>query len=455
MRPDVGASKPPIMRSVVVLPQPDGPSRLKNSPLTTSRSMWSTATVSPNALTTSTSLTSTVVTFVGTPEVQARGGASGAPVGRGYGSSWRVSNARHDVRALHMVRDSLQSGDATVGIRVRPRLDDHQHGSHGAAVRYRRVHRQKFRPLLTRRDPTQMTSLTHDAVIDAMRTVQEPELGRDLISLDMVKNVVIDGASLSMTIELTTPACPLKDEIERTTHAALGAIGATAVDIAWGAMVRRAQPRQSEQLVPGVKNILAVASGKGGVGKSTVSVNLAVALAQAGASVGLLDADITGPNIPQMLGVEGQPKASENNKITPLERWGVKAISIQFFVPEGQPIVWRGPLVGGAIQQFLRDVDWGELDYLVIDLPPGTSDAQLTLAQSVPLGGAVLVTTPQEVALSDVGKALAMFKRLSVPVMGIVENMSNFICPHCGEETEIFGRGGGQRFAERNELEYF
>jgi ATP-binding protein involved in chromosome partitioning len=299
-----------------------------------------------------------------------------------------------------------------------------------------------------------MPSLTHDAVIDAMRTVQEPELGRDLVSLDMVKNVVIDGSDLSMTIELTTPACPLKDEIERTTHAALDAIGATRVDITWGAMVRRSQPRQAEQLVPGVKNILAVASGKGGVGKSTVSVNLAVALAQAGASVGLLDADITGPNIPMMLGLEGQPKASENNKITPLERYGVKAISIQFFVPEGQPIVWRGPLVGGAIQQFLRDVDWGELDYLVIDLPPGTSDAQLTLAQAVPISGAVLVTTPQAVSLADVGKALAMFHRMSVPVIGLVENMTAFACPHCGELTEIFGRGGGERFAAEHKLEY-
>jgi ATP-binding protein involved in chromosome partitioning len=299
-----------------------------------------------------------------------------------------------------------------------------------------------------------MPSLTHDAVIDAMRTVQEPELGRDLISLDMVKDVVIDGSALSMTIELTTPACPLKDEIERTTNAALGAIGATHVDITWGAMVRRSQPRQAEQLVPGVKNIIAVASGKGGVGKSTVSVNLAVALAQAGASVGLLDGDITGPNIPLMLGLEGQPKASANNKITPLERYGVKAISIQFFVPEGQPIVWRGPLVGGAIQQFLRDVDWGDLDYLVIDLPPGTSDAQLTLAQAVPISGAVLVTTPQEVSLADVGKALAMFQRMSVPVLGLVENMTAFVCPHCDEVTEIFGRGGGERFAAAHDLEY-
>jgi ATP-binding protein involved in chromosome partitioning len=299
-----------------------------------------------------------------------------------------------------------------------------------------------------------MLSLTHDAVIEAMRTVQEPELGRDLIALDMVKNVVIDGSALSMTIELTTPACPLKDEIERTTNAALGAIGATNVDITWGAMVRRSQPRQPEQLVPGVKNIIAVASGKGGVGKSTVSVNLAVALAQSGASVGLLDADITGPNIPLMMGLEGQPKASANNKITPLERYGVKAISIQFFVPEGQPIVWRGPLVGGAIQQFLRDVDWGELDYLVIDLPPGTSDAQLTLAQAVPISGAVLVTTPQEVSLADVGKALAMFQRMSVPVLGLVENMTAFVCPHCNEVTELFGRGGGERFAAAHDLEY-
>ena len=203
-----------------------------------------------------------------------------------------------------------------------------------------------------------------------------------------------------------------------------------------------------------MKNVIAVASGKGGVGKSTVSVNLAVALAQAGASVGLLDADITGPNIPMMMGIDGQPKATEANKIAPLERHGVKTISIQFFVPEGQPIVWRGPLVGGAIQQFLRDVDWGELDYLVIDLPPGTSDAQLTLAQAVPISGAVLVTTPQEVALSDVAKALAMFKRMSVPVIGLVENMTAFVCPHCGELTEIFGRGGGERFAAEHGLDY-
>src|SRR3954463_10086676 len=297
--------------------------------------------------------------------------------------------------------------------------------------------------------------LTESAIYDALKNVQEPELGRDIVSLNMVKDVAISDADVSLKIELTTPACPLKDEIERNVHSVLGGLGATEVTVTWGAMVRRAQPVQAQQLLPDVKNIVAVASGKGGVGKSTVSANLAVALAMEGASVGLLDADITGPNIPLMLGVEGAPAATPSGKIAPLERYGVKVISIQFFVPEGQPIVWRGPLVGGAIQQFLRDVDWGELDYLVIDLPPGTSDAQLTLAQAVPISGAVMVTTPQDVALLDVEKALAMFRRMSVPVMGIVENMSAFICPHCGEPTEIFGRGGGEQFARRHELEYF
>jgi len=299
-----------------------------------------------------------------------------------------------------------------------------------------------------------MTTLTEGAIFDALRTVQEPELGRDLVTLNMVKGITIDGAEVALTIELTTPACPLKDEIERNARAALAAIGVAKTRITWGAMVRRAAPAAGPQLLEGVKNIVAVASGKGGVGKSTVSVNLAVALAQAGASVGLLDADITGPNIPLMMGLEGVPKASADNKIVPLERYGVKVISIAFFIPDGQPIVWRGPLVGGAVQQFLRDVAWGDLDYLVVDLPPGTSDAQLTLAQAVPISGAVLVTTPQQVAIVDVEKALAMFARMSVPVIGLVENMSAFVCPHCGEEIEIFGRGGGERFAREHDIEF-
>ncbi|MGO9178825.1 MAG: Mrp/NBP35 family ATP-binding protein [Candidatus Limnocylindrales bacterium] len=301
-----------------------------------------------------------------------------------------------------------------------------------------------------------MNELNETRVLDALRTVQEPELGRDIVTLNMVRDVQVSGeGNVAFTIELTTPACPLKDEIERNARETLQSLGARRVDVTWTSNVRRASPIQPQQLLPGVKNIIAVASGKGGVGKSTVATNLAVALAQDGASVGLLDADITGPDIPLMMGLEGQPSASPSNKIVPLERYGVKVISIQFFVPEGQPIVWRGPLVGGAIQQFLRDVDWGDLDYLVVDLPPGTSDAQLTLAQAVPISGSVLVSTPQDVALLDVTKALAMFRRLSVPVMGIVENMTAFVCPHCGEATEIFGRGGGERFARDNDLEYF
>ncbi len=299
-----------------------------------------------------------------------------------------------------------------------------------------------------------MTTLSEGAIRDALRRVHDPELGRDIVSLNMVKEIVVDGSRVDLTLELTTPACPLKDEIEVAVRRVLEPLGVAQVRVTWGAMVRRTASPQQAQLVPGVKNIIAVASGKGGVGKSTVSVNLAVALAQAGASVGLLDADITGPNIPLMLGVDGQPTASPNNKIVPLERYGVKVISIQFFIPEGQPVVWRGPLVGGAIQQFLRDVEWGELDYLVVDLPPGTSDAQLTLAQSVPVGGVVLVTTPQEVSLADVRKAAAMLRRMNVPIIGVVENMSAFVCPHCGEATEIFGRGGGERFAAEQGIEY-
>ena len=300
-----------------------------------------------------------------------------------------------------------------------------------------------------------MTTITEAAIFEALSRVPEPELGGNLVSRNMIKDLSIDGTSVAFTIELTTPACPLKEQLETNARNELAGIGVEAVKIDWSSMVRRASSSAGQQqLVPGVKNIIAVASGKGGVGKSSVSVNLAVALAQAGASVGLLDADITGPNIPMMMGVEGQPTASANNKINPLTRWGVKVISIQFFVPEGQPIIWRGPLIGGAIQQFLRDVDWGELDYLVIDMPPGTSDAQLTLAQAVPVSGAVLVTTPQEVAISDVSKALEMFKRLNVPIVGVVENMTGFVCSHCGEVTEIFGRGGGEKLAAENNLDF-
>ena len=271
--------------------------------------------------------------------------------------------------------------------------------------------------------------------LEALRDVQEPELGRDIVTLNMVKDVVISDADVSLKIELTTPACPLKDEIERNVQ--LEPWPAIGVERSGDHLGRDGPPRTARAGAAAAAgrqehHRRRVRQGRRGQ-DHRVSANLAVALAMEGATVGLLDADITGPNIPLMLGVEGAPTATAEGKITPLERYGVKVICIQFFVPEGQPIVWRGPLVGGAIQQFLRDVDWGELDYLVIDLPPGTSDAQLTLAQAVPISGALLVTTPQDVAVLDVAKALAMFRRMSVPVMGIVENMSYFICPHCGE----------------------
>ncbi len=298
-----------------------------------------------------------------------------------------------------------------------------------------------------------MPELTQEAVMQALATVQEPELGGSLVARGMIKEAILEGRRVAIKLDLTTPACPLKDEIQARIEAALLPLGVQKVEVEWGATVRRATP-VGPQLLSGVKNIVAVASGKGGVGKSTISVNLAVALAQAGASVGLLDADITAPNVPMMIGAEGQPVATPEGKITPIAANGVKVISIQFFLTPDQPVVWRGPLVGGAIQQFLRDVDWGELDYLIVDLPPGTSDAQLTLAQSVPITGAVLVTTPQRVSLSDVAKAMAMFRRVNVPVLGLVENMSGFVCAHCGQTTDIFGRGGGEEFASEAGIDF-
>jgi ATP-binding protein involved in chromosome partitioning len=298
-------------------------------------------------------------------------------------------------------------------------------------------------------------AITREQIEATLSAIINPDTGASYVAGKSVKNVTLDGNDASVDIVLGYPGKTIFESTRRTiTDKLCGLSGIGNVTVNVSSKVVSHAVQRGVKLVPNVKNIIAVASGKGGVGKSTVSVNLAVALAQAGASVGLLDADITGPNIPMMLGVSGQPKATADNKIEPMERHGVKVISIQFFVPEGQPIVWRGPLVGGAIQQFLRDVDWGELDYLVIDLPPGTSDAQLTLAQAVPISGAVLVTTPQEVALSDVAKALAMFKRMSVPILGLVENMTAFVCPHCGELTEIFGRGGGERFAAENGLDF-
>lgn len=289
--------------------------------------------------------------------------------------------------------------------------------------------------------------VTEEAVFKALGTVQEPELGRDLVSLNMIENLAISGDRVSFTVILTTPACPLKARIDRECReAVLKVPGVRAVEIKMDSRVPRGRAKLEKEAIPGVRNVIAVASGKGGVGKSTVSVNLAVSLAQSGARVGLLDADVTGPNIPLMMGVSGQPFARED-KILPLEAHGVKVISIAFFVPEGTPVIWRGPMVASAIGQFLRDVAWDELDYLVVDLPPGTGDASLSLAQLIPLSGVVIVSTPQDVALLDAAKSLQMFQKLEAPILGFVENMSYFHCPHCGERTEIFGFGGAEKAA--------
>jgi len=293
-----------------------------------------------------------------------------------------------------------------------------------------------------------MAAVTEQAVIDALRTVMEPELHKDLITLNMVKDVKIDGGDVKFTVVLTTPACPLKTEIKASCDKAVGALpGVKSVAVDFTANVQQGRTQSKDNLIPTVKNTIAVSSGKGGVGKSTVAANLAVALTLQGAKVGLMDADVYGPNIPMMMGVR-RPPEQQDGKLLPAESHGVKLISMGFFVPEDTPLTWRGPMIHTAIQQFLRDVIWGELDYLVVDLPPGTGDAQLSIAQLVPLTGAVVVTTPQEVALHDSRKGLAMFQKVNVPMLGIVENMSYFICGKCGERTEIFSYGGGERAAE-------
>lgn len=296
-------------------------------------------------------------------------------------------------------------------------------------------------------------AVTKEDVLKALGAVQDPELHRDLVSLGMVEDIEVDGSAVSFAIVLTTPACPLKRQIEAAAREAVAAIpGVENVRIQITSRVRTGQTKSNE-MISGVRNIIAVGSGKGGVGKSTVSVGLALALAECGAKVGLLDADIWGPNIPQMLEIQAPPR-TEDKRLIPAVGHGIKVISMDFFVDASTPVVWRGPLVGKMVQQFLSDVDWGELDYLVVDLPPGTGDASLTLAQSIPLTGLVVVVTPQGVALADAVKALSMFKRMEVPILGVVENMSYFLCPHCNERTDIFGHGGAREMAEELEIPF-
>ena len=292
------------------------------------------------------------------------------------------------------------------------------------------------------------TQIDQNGVMAALGTVMDPDLKRDLVSLRMVKDVKIEDSTVACTIELT-PLHPRKAMIQESVEKALLAVsGVSSAKLNFTVGVASGSSDLKQNLIPQVKNAIAVSSGKGGVGKTTVSVNLAVALAQGGARVGLLDADIYGPNVPLMIGIHRQPELV-GERIIPPENHGIKVMSIGFLVPDDTPIVWRGPMIHGAIQQFLKDVEWGELDYLLVDLPPGTGDAQLSIVQLVPLTGAVIVTTPQEVSLLDSKKGLAMFQKAHVPVLGIVENMSYFVCGHCGERTEIFDYGGGKKAADK------
>src|SRR4026209_889406 len=287
------------------------------------------------------------------------------------------------------------------------------------------------------------------SVLTALKVVKDPDLQRDIVSLGFIKDLKIDGGRVAFTIELTTPACPVKDQLRDQARAAVMQVpGVSAVDVQMSARVREAGGADgSRQSVPGVKNVIAVGAGKGGVGKTTVAVNLALALARCGSKVGIIDADIYGPNVPIMLGMKGQ-LATDGKKIVPAEKYGLQVISMGFLTTDDAPIIWRGPMLHGALQQFFREVRWVDLDYLVVDLPPGTGDVSLSLSQTVPVAGSIVVTTPQQVALADSRRAVAMYKKLNIPPLGVVENMSYFQCPKGGEEADIFGRGGGERMAE-------
>ncbi len=296
-------------------------------------------------------------------------------------------------------------------------------------------------------------SIKKESIIKALSTVNDPDLHKDLVTLNMVKDININANNISVTIELTTPACPLKDKIKEDCVEAIKKENPSAgtISVTMSSKVQPSLNQRMTEILPGVKNTIAVASGKGGVGKSTVAVNLAVSLALDGAKVGLIDADIYGPSVPMMLGINNKPQIFQDTvtaKMVPLENFGVKVMSIGFLIEDDAPVIWRGPMASGAVKQFMSDVHWDELDYLIFDLPPGTGDIQLTLVQTIPLTGAVVVTTPQDVSIIDVKKALKMFQRVNVPILGIVENMSYFIAPDTGKRYDIFGTGGGHKLAE-------
>lgn len=300
--------------------------------------------------------------------------------------------------------------------------------------------------------------LTKDSVLAALRGVLDPNLGKDIVTLGLVEGLTIEGGQVSFNLQFTGEQPPLaRAEIHsraRKTVQALPGVSDVKAGIASRAPAGQATGHghgparpSAEELIPEVRHTIAVSSGKGGVGKSTVAVNLALALHGQGAGVGIVDVDVYGPNVPMMIGARGRP-AMVSNRIVPVEAYGVKVMSIGFFVKEGDPVIWRGPMIHSAVQQFLKDVEWGPLDYLIFDMPPGTGDAQLSLSQTLPLSGAIMVTTPQEVSLLDVRKGLQMFRKMNVPVLGIVENMAGFACPHCGHDTPIFGAGGGEKLAK-------
>ena len=289
---------------------------------------------------------------------------------------------------------------------------------------------------------------TEAAVLEALKAVRDPDLNRDIVSLKFIKNVTIDGGRVRFSIELTTPACPVKDQMREQARALVMALpGVTDVDIEMTAQVRSVSADLSKAPVPGIKNIIAVGAGKGGVGKTTAAVNLAIALSQCGGRVAMIDGDIYGPNVPIMLGINTQ-LTTDGQKIVPAEQYGIHLVSMAFLTGDDAPVIWRGPMLHGVIQQFFRDVRWQNIDYLIVDMPPGTGDVALSLSQSVPVSGAVVVTTPQTVSVADTRRAVRMYQKLNVPPLGLIENMSHFVCPNCSHETDIFGKGGGELLAE-------
>src|ERR671916_788848 len=294
-----------------------------------------------------------------------------------------------------------------------------------------------------------MAQITEQSVLTALRQVRDPDLHKDIVTLGFVRDLRIDGGEVSFRVVLTTPACPVREQLQEEARRVVSEIpGVSKVNVTMDAEVPKGRGIGEKVVVPGVRNIVAVSSGKCGVGKTTVAVNLAVSLALDGARVGLMDADVYGPNVPIMLGASEARPEVDGNKLVPIEAFGVKFMSMALLQPGDKPMIVRGPILHGLVKQFLSDVKWGELDYLIVDMPPGTGDVQLSLAQLVPVQGAVLVTTPQDVAIADVRRALRMFETVAIPVLGIVENMSYFIAPDTGTKYRIFGEGGGRRLCE-------